>query len=105
MGRTIKVDELSLSSIRGKFAKCCVEIDLSAPLVPSLIAFDFAQKVEYEGLHLICFDCGRYGHKVEEFPESNPMVAEGTLDSSTEIQGSRGIGGEIELAVWTMDAT
>lgn len=62
VGRIVKVDQLSLSGIRGKLARCCVEIDLSAPLVPALTVLDFAQKVEHESLHLICFDCGRYGH-------------------------------------------
>ncbi|KAJ1416829.1 Zinc finger, CCHC-type [Sesbania bispinosa] len=35
-------------------------------------------KVEYEGLHLICFHCGRYGHRREACP---------TLPSTTGIAG------------------
>lgn len=34
--------------------------------------------MEYEGIHLICFKCGRYGHRGEGCPEStntNPMAA------------------------------
>lgn len=26
------------------------------------------QRVEYEGLHLICFDCGKYGHRSDNCP-------------------------------------
>lgn len=50
------MDELSLSGICGKFAKCCVEINLSAPLVPSLTTFDFAQKVETKWMMLTPFN-------------------------------------------------
>ncbi|KAJ1404587.1 Zinc finger, CCHC-type [Sesbania bispinosa] len=27
--------------------------------------------VEYEGLHLICFECGKYGHRLDSCPEKN----------------------------------
>lgn len=49
VGRTVKVDDLSLTGKRDRFARCCIEIDLSASLVLSIIMFDFAQQVEYEG--------------------------------------------------------
>lgn len=66
--RTIKVDEISLTGLRAKFVRCCVEIDLSAPLIPSLTVFDFEQKVEYEGLYLIYFECEVYGHGSGDCP-------------------------------------
>lgn len=75
LGRTVKVDDTSLSRTRGKFARACVEIDLAAPLLPSLTIFDFAQQVEYEGLHLICFQCGRYGHRGDTCPANQPVAA------------------------------
>lgn len=73
VGKTIKVDGTSLTGIRGKFAQCCVEVDLAAPLIPSFTVFYEAQKVEYEGLHLICFECGRYGHRGMECPTLIPI--------------------------------
>lgn len=82
LGRTIRVDNTSLSGTRGKFARVCVELDLATPLLPSLTLFDFAQRVEYEGLHLICFECGRYDHRGEDclmaHPPSNPSVPPST---------------------------
>lgn len=69
IGRIVKVGALSLAGTRGKFVRCCVEVDLSAPLLPSVTLSDEEQKVEYEGVHLICFKCGRYGHRVENCPE------------------------------------
>lgn len=47
IGRTIKVDSTSLTGLRGRFARVCVEVDLAAPLIPSLTLLDFAQPVEY----------------------------------------------------------
>lgn len=48
-----------------------MEVDLSAPLLPSLTLLDFLQSVEYEGLHSICFNCGRYDHRREECSRVN----------------------------------
>lgn len=64
--RIVRIDELSLIDTQCKFARVRVKVDLAAPILPSLTLFDFAQKVEYEGLHLICFKCGKYGHNGEE---------------------------------------
>lgn len=44
VGKTIKVDKTSLTGIRGKFGRCCVEVDLSAPLLPSLTVFEGLKK-------------------------------------------------------------
>lgn len=68
VGRTVKVDPLSLTGLRSKFARVCVEVDLVIPLIPSLTVLDMPQRVEYEGLHLICFQCGKYGHRGDDCP-------------------------------------
>ncbi|GFZ01931.1 hypothetical protein Acr_15g0005400 [Actinidia rufa] len=61
VGKAIK----AVNSIRGKFARVCVELDLNARLVPVVRMNEIDYNVEYEGLHLICFECGMYGHKTE----------------------------------------
>lgn len=43
VGRTVRVDPLSLTGLRSKFARVCVEVDLAAPLILSLTVFDMAQ--------------------------------------------------------------
>lgn len=68
VGKTVKVDELTMAASRGRYARVCVEIDLDVPLVPSIQALGSVQRVEYEGLHLICFGCGKYGHRQEVCP-------------------------------------
>lgn len=50
---------------RGKFARVSVELDLEKKLVPKIKIRNRTYLIEYEGLNLICFNCGRYGHHKE----------------------------------------
>ncbi|KAL5832770.1 hypothetical protein ACOSQ3_016444 [Xanthoceras sorbifolium] len=65
LGATCKVDPITETQARGRFARICVEIDISQPLLGSLRVQKRTIKVEYENLELICFNCGRYGHSKE----------------------------------------
>lgn len=65
VGKVTKIDRHTKESLRGRFARVSVEIDLQSKLVPLIWVNDTLQKVEYEGLHMICFSCGAYGHRVE----------------------------------------
>lgn len=65
IGRPIKVDYATSVTSRGKFARLCVEVDLSKPLVPKFSLRNKVRKIEYEGLYLVCFKCGVYDHREE----------------------------------------
>lgn len=65
IGKAIKVDEMTLMRARTMYARMCVEIDLNAPLLPLYMVDGNKLKIEYEGLYLICFSCGRVGHGTE----------------------------------------
>ncbi|KAK3229721.1 hypothetical protein Dsin_001602 [Dipteronia sinensis] len=65
LGRMCKVDPIIMNQARGRFARICVKIDISKPLLGSLSINGRIIKVEYERLGLICFKCGRYGHNKE----------------------------------------
>ncbi|KAK9193105.1 hypothetical protein WN944_003802 [Citrus x changshan-huyou] len=62
VGTVIKIDANTSSSTRGRFARIAVTISLAKPLVSQFELDGKVQKVEYEGLPVICFTCGRYGH-------------------------------------------
>lgn len=49
-------------------------MNLDEPLVPFITILGAQQKVEYEGLHLICFSCGKYGNKVEGCPGTSSTI-------------------------------
>ena len=60
--RPVKVDVVSTNGDRGKFARVCMEIDLSRPVIKHVKVEDQWQAVEYESLLLICGRCNCYGH-------------------------------------------
>ncbi|KAK2661696.1 hypothetical protein Ddye_000270 [Dipteronia dyeriana] len=64
-GRMCKVDSITMNLAEGRFARICVEIDISKPLLGSLSIDDRIIRVEYESLGLICCKYGRYGHNKE----------------------------------------
>ena len=47
----------------------CVEIKLKKRCILEFKLLNKVYHVEYEGLHFICFKCGKYGHKKELGPE------------------------------------
>lgn len=65
VGKTIKIDRSTSIYDKGGFARICVEVDLHQPLLPEFEAFGEKRSIIYEGLHLVCFKCGRYGHQKE----------------------------------------
>ncbi|PNY12330.1 hypothetical protein L195_g008959 [Trifolium pratense] len=65
IGRTVKVDRTTQSQARGKYARLCVEVDLTKPLLAMFQIKDRHYKVEYEGLHMLCLACGTLGHYKE----------------------------------------
>ncbi|CAL1390162.1 unnamed protein product [Linum trigynum] len=69
LGRYIKMDEATRQASRGHFARICVEVNLAKPLVCKYRLERRTRRVEYEGLHKVCFECGRYGHEQEVCPK------------------------------------
>nr|KYP52894.1 LINE-1 reverse transcriptase isogeny [Cajanus cajan] len=55
LGTMLKIDKLTSIQSRGKFARICVEIDLQKKLVSQIDVLGYILKLEYEGLHSICF--------------------------------------------------
>ncbi|XP_020202252.1 uncharacterized protein At4g02000, partial [Cajanus cajan] len=63
LGTMLKIDKLTSIQSRGRFARICVEIDLQKKLVSQINVLSHILRLEYEGLHSVCFTCGKYGHK------------------------------------------
>ncbi|KAL5753236.1 hypothetical protein ACOSQ2_023743 [Xanthoceras sorbifolium] len=62
LGKTVKVDPISKAQTRGRYARICVEIDITKPLKSLLPVDDKLVDIEYENLSMICFKCGKVGH-------------------------------------------
>ncbi|KAL4387714.1 hypothetical protein GQ457_09G012610 [Hibiscus cannabinus] len=65
IGKIIKIDYNTSEGKRGSFARLAVVVGLSKPLIPSVLIDGISQKIEYEGLPIICYSCGCYGHTTE----------------------------------------
>ncbi|CAN1269599.1 hypothetical protein LINPERPRIM_LOCUS13641, partial [Linum perenne] len=68
IGKTVRIDHTTLEGSRGNFARLCVEVDLSKPLLSKYLLRRRVRRIEYEGLHTICFQCGCYGHEEASCP-------------------------------------
>lgn len=76
IGTALKVDINTLAQrdnkntevARAKFARVSVEIDLNKKLQSRFRVRSTIYPVEYEGLNIICFKCGIYGHNQEGCP-------------------------------------
>lgn len=91
VGTPVKVDTNTLKVERGCFARICVEIDLTKPVVGKVCVNGHWYKVQYEGLHMICATCGCYGHHTRDckkVPEQHTTIST-TPAASSRIGGSR----------------
>ncbi|XP_061361004.1 uncharacterized protein LOC133304935 [Gastrolobium bilobum] len=90
LGKFIKMDAATTCLARGKFARICVELDLSKPLQADYKIEGKLKNVEYEGLHFVCFACGKYGHRTENCPAKADMMDanSGDVNSKNEEDGS-----------------
>ncbi|KAI9083401.1 hypothetical protein K1719_034615 [Acacia pycnantha] len=63
IGKAIRLDIHTAQRARGKFARMCVELDLTRPLIPEFNVDGKVLSVVYESLGLLCTKCGWVGHR------------------------------------------
>lgn len=52
--------------VRGRYARVCIELELSKALVTRVWVAKAWQTMEYENLDLVCFTCGLIGHRKDQ---------------------------------------
>ncbi|KAI9119560.1 hypothetical protein K1719_009436 [Acacia pycnantha] len=62
LGEAVKIDYMTESRGREKYARIAVIVDLLKPLIPCIKVDGKSFYIEYEGLPQICFKCGKYVH-------------------------------------------
>ncbi|XP_028765360.1 uncharacterized protein LOC114723332 [Neltuma alba] len=92
IGTPIKVDEMTLTRARTMYARLCVEIDLNVPLLSAYSIDGNKLRIEYEGLHLICFHYGKFGHDADHCPAKPSSERETTKAKEKETEKSTGAG-------------
>jgi hypothetical protein len=85
VGTPVKVDMHTLRVARGKFARLCVEIDLTKPVVGRVGINGEWYNVQYEGLHIICTQCGCYGHILKDCTAQRKTATDAAEVASTPI--------------------
>jgi hypothetical protein len=98
----MKVDKNTLTQERGKYARLCVEVDLTKPLLAMFTIKERKYNVEYEGLHLLCTTCGKFGHYKEGCPDKMKQPEQRAVDGDGINGGLETVGGRV-LAGNNMD--
>ncbi|GAU51239.1 hypothetical protein TSUD_129860 [Trifolium subterraneum] len=68
VGKTVKVDKNTLTQERGKYTRLCVQVNITKPLLAMFTLKGRQYTIKYEGLHMLCMTCGRFGHYKEGCP-------------------------------------
>ncbi|CAI0532264.1 unnamed protein product [Linum tenue] len=66
IGKPVRVDRVTELGARGKYARVCVEVDLTLPLLSQYKIEGVTYLIQYEGLDHICTNCGKYGKSAEK---------------------------------------
>ncbi|XVE98176.1 hypothetical protein REPUB_Repub03eG0083200 [Reevesia pubescens] len=97
--KPLKIDTNTALVTRGKFARICIEVDLQKPLVSKVRIGKHIQKIEYKGIHTVCFSCVVVGLGAEFCPsslveikitkqQSNEHVLHDTTENSGSMMGN-----------------
>lgn len=73
LGKPLRVNATTLNLERARFARVCVEVNLSKPLQGSVLINGGRYFVSYEGLTNICARCGIYGHSIHKCSLGAPV--------------------------------
>ncbi|KAL4285489.1 hypothetical protein GQ457_16G010300 [Hibiscus cannabinus] len=70
----VRIDYKTTEGKRGHFARLAIMVDLHKPLVSYIIIDGYRQDIEYEGLPVICYKCGKFGHVQEACGKEDVVV-------------------------------
>ena len=68
IGRVLRIDSHTTMEARGRYARFCIQLDITKPLINIVLIGRFEQSVVYEGIHSLCFSCRRIGHRKKACP-------------------------------------
>ncbi|PKI70720.1 hypothetical protein CRG98_008953 [Punica granatum] len=66
IGPILSIDSRTYLGMRGKYARLCVQVDLTRPLPTTIWIGDFEQPLQYEGIDKLCFNCGIVRHTAQK---------------------------------------
>ncbi|CAN1789719.1 hypothetical protein LINPERHAP1_LOCUS18572 [Linum perenne] len=96
IGKTVRLDLATSEGARARYARVCVEVDISKPLLGKFMIDERTYYVIYESLENICAECGMYGHKADccllrTPPVTNHDKSEETVkETESKVEGAVG---------------
>ncbi|CAI0403560.1 unnamed protein product, partial [Linum tenue] len=90
IGRPLRVDQAPSTGARLDYARVCVEVDLSKPLLSQFRIHGVKYFIQYEGLEKICLSCGKYFQRSgcpcsfggPSKPDEEPIAAENDKETT-----------------------
>ncbi|XP_021761550.1 uncharacterized protein LOC110726353 [Chenopodium quinoa] len=79
VGNPIRVDYATVHLTKARYARVCIDIDLSIPSVDSIWVRNGWKQIEYENINSLCIHCGRIGHPKESCTMFQAMKNKGTV--------------------------
>lgn len=85
IGKIGKVDKNTFTRERGAYTRLFIQVDINKSLLAMFSVKGRHYKVEYEGLHISCLGCGRYGYHAEVCREKKAvtLVEEGEKEETS----------------------
>ncbi|XP_059288464.1 uncharacterized protein LOC132041789 [Lycium ferocissimum] len=62
IGRLIKIDACTSSTLLGRYARLCVELPIDKPVLTHIFIGSHRQQILYEGENFLCTNCGKLRH-------------------------------------------
>ncbi|CAN1127980.1 hypothetical protein LINPERHAP2_LOCUS4350, partial [Linum perenne] len=97
--KTARLDLATAEGARARYARVCVEVDLSKPLLEKYMIEDRTLLIEYESLDNICFTCGVCGHKTDGCIPKPPSLEEVRQEEAETGDGVK-VANQAEIADW-----
>lgn len=88
LGTVLRVDMHTSMEARGKYARICIQVNMSKPLITTLQIGQHYQPLAYEGVNKLCFSCSYLGHRKEDCPftikPSSPVVEDSLVPNKAD---------------------
>ncbi|XP_070010907.1 uncharacterized protein [Nicotiana sylvestris] len=68
VGKLLKIETCTSSTLRGRYARICVQVPLDIPVTTAVTIGTHNQPILYEGEGILCKGCGKIGHTLRHCP-------------------------------------
>nr|XP_009793419.1 PREDICTED: uncharacterized protein LOC104240289 [Nicotiana sylvestris] len=74
IGKLLKIDACTSSTLRDRYARLCVKLPLNQPVQQCILIGSHLQQLVYEGINFLCKNGGYLGHTVTSCTVTSPKL-------------------------------